>query len=411
MKIGYACIPLMTPYKTTRRLTLSNYNVEKLNLIIKENLDDLHSILIYNKLNEINLFRISSDIIPLGSHAINKVCWWDNFSDKLSDIGSYIINNDLRVSMHPGQYTVLNSPKAEVVRKSIYDLEYHCKFLDSLNLPSNHKIILHVGGIYGDKKDSTTRFIREYNCLSDNIKKRLVIENDERFFSIYDLFEINSKTAVPLIFDNLHYECFGDFHLSLNYILQTVKETWQKDDGDMKIHYSQQHPYKKTGAHGSTTLISNFLDFLSGFDFSNIDIMLEVKDKDVSVLKVINALKEFNDKNYSYSLDELNKYILFLDEKLGKYSTSIIEPITNTNSIIKLYNLLDNLIYNDYNELNFKFALDKAFSSVEIDLNHKEISHYKKLYNNREYENCKQYLKKISDRQGLYLSKTYYFIY
>ena len=142
MKIGYACTPLMVPYKTTRKITVSNYSAEKIDLLIKENLEDLYSILQYNKLNGINLFRISSDIIPLGSHDINKFDWQENYRQLLSNIGSYIKSNNLRVSMHPGQYTLLNSPKSEVVKKSISDLIFHCKFLDSLGLPPSHKIIL-----------------------------------------------------------------------------------------------------------------------------------------------------------------------------------------------------------------------------------------------------------------------------
>lgn len=411
MKIGYACIPLMTPHKTTRKLTLSNYNSDKLNILIKENLDDLYSILIYNKLNDISLFRISSDIIPLGSHNINKVLWWENFSDKLSEIASYIAANNLRVSMHPGQYTVINSPKTDVVKKSILDLEYHCRFLDSLNLPSSHKIILHVGGLYGNKKEAIIRFINEYNSLPNNVKNRLVIENDERFFSIYDLLEINSKTNIPLIFDNLHYECFGDFNLPLNSLLKMVKSTWRKDDGDMKIHYSQQHPNKKTGAHGSTTIISDFLDFLNEFDFSNIDIMLEVKDKDVSALKAIKSINELKNKKITYPVEELNKYKLFLYEKLGNDSNPLIESLISENSYINFYSILDNFIYTNLNQTNFKLALDKAFSSVKTDLNNKEISHYQKLYNSKEYLKCKEYLKKLSDKYSLDLTKTYYFIY
>ncbi|MBM6839362.1 UV DNA damage repair endonuclease UvsE, partial [Clostridium saudiense] len=141
----------------------------------------------------IKLFRISSDIIPLGSHKINNYNWWDNNKELLNKIGDYIKSNNMRVSMHPGQYTLLNSPKKDVVEKSILDLSFHCKFLDALNLPASHKIILHVGGVYNNKKSAINRFVTEYNNLDNSIKKRLIIENDERFFSIYDLLEINSR--------------------------------------------------------------------------------------------------------------------------------------------------------------------------------------------------------------------------
>lgn len=80
--------------------------------------------------------------------------------------------------MHPGQYTVLNSPKEDTVIKAIQDLTYHSKFLDSLNLPSSHKIIIHIGGIYDSKINSTNRFIENYKKLPETVKRRLIIEND-----------------------------------------------------------------------------------------------------------------------------------------------------------------------------------------------------------------------------------------
>ena len=412
MKIGYACTPLMVPYKTTRKITVSNYSAEKIDLLIKENLEDLYSILQYNKLNGINLFRISSDIIPLGSHDINKFDWQENYRQLLSNIGSYIKSNNLRVSMHPGQYTLLNSPKSEVVKKSISDLIFHCKFLDSLGLPPSHKIILHTGGVYGDKKSAIKRFITEYNNLEKNIKDRLIIENDERFFSIYDLLEINACCNVPIVFDNLHYECFGDTSLSIKEILPLVKNTWSDKDGDMKVHYSIQDSFKKKGAHSPTIFIDNFLNYLKDFDFSNVDIMLEVKDKDVSAIKTINTINYIkNSFNTSNFLSEIESYKLFVLEKSEYQGLSILEDIKKTSDFTKLYNFIDSLIYTDYNEINFRLALNKAFESIRNKLNSKEINHYNKTYKNEDYIKCKEYLKKLSDKYNLSLNKTYYFIY
>jgi len=96
-------------------------------------------------------------------------------------------NPNIRGSMHPGQYTVLNSPNEEVVEKSIMDLEYHCKFLDSLGVDYSNKIILHVGGVYGDKISAMERFKHNFNRLSNSLKKRLVIENDDKSYTIEDV--------------------------------------------------------------------------------------------------------------------------------------------------------------------------------------------------------------------------------
>ena len=411
MKIGYACTPIMCQYKTTRTLTLKNYSEENIYPIIENNLYDLLAILKYNSKHHIYMFRISSDIIPLGSHHVNTFPWQKEFKSILDEIGNFIIENNMRVSMHPGQYTLLNSPKDDVVKKSIKDLSFHCNFLDSLNLPPSHKIILHTGGVYGDKASATDRFINTYKTLPENIKNRLIIENDERFFSVYDLFDINEKIKVPIIFDNLHYECFGDLQMNIADILTKVKTTWKDTDGDMKIHYSQQNPLKKKGAHGDTTILHDFISFLKEYDFTNVDIMLEVKDKNISAIKVNNYLQFIKNMLSDEIIKrEVNNYSLFILERLGSSGLSKIQEIEHSLDLLGLYELVDSLMYVEYNEDNFRYALNKAFSLLRYDLNNKEISHYEKNYKNKDYLKCKEYLKKLADKHDL-AQCGYYFCY
>lgn len=411
MKIGYACTPIMCQFKTTRTLILKNYSPENIYPIIENNLNDLLSILKYNKDHNIYMFRISSDIIPLGSHDINTFPWQKEFKGILDEIGKFITKNNMRVSMHPGQYTLLNSPNDDVINKSIKDLSFHCNFLDSLNLPPSHKIILHTGGVYGDKIAATERFIKNYRTLSENIKDRLILENDERFFSIYDLFKINEKINIPLIFDNLHYECFGDFQMNINNVLKKVNQTWKDTDGCMKMHYSQQNPLKKKGAHGDTTILHDFISFLKEYNFNNVDIMLEVKDKDISAIKANNYLLFIkNMLSNEIIKTEINNYSLFILERLGSTGFSKIQEIDNSLNLLNLYELVDSLMYLEYNEDNFRYALNKAFSLLRDSLNNKEISHFDKNYKNKEYLKCKEYLKKLAAKHNLNQCG-YYFCY
>lgn len=152
MSIGYACLTIGVPNTNLKSCTAKNANEEKLLELISHNLNSLENIIEYNIKNNIKLFRISSDLIPFGSSPINTLSWWEIFSSQFSEIGKKIKTSGMRVSMHPGQYTVLNSPNIEVVDRAIDDLNYHTKVLDSIGVGSEHKIVLHIGGVYNDKK-------------------------------------------------------------------------------------------------------------------------------------------------------------------------------------------------------------------------------------------------------------------
>ena len=180
MRIGYACLTVGVRDTNFRTCILKNASEENLLDIIEHNLNSLEKIVDYNIENNIKLFRISSDIIPFGSSPANSLEWWNIFNERFLSIGKKIKEAGIRVSMHPGQYTVLNSPIEDVVYRAVKDLEYHNIFLDSLNVNKENKIILHIGGVYGDKESAVNRFIENYKLLDPKIKDRLVIENDDK---------------------------------------------------------------------------------------------------------------------------------------------------------------------------------------------------------------------------------------
>lgn len=117
------------------------------------NLAALERMIDYNRKNDIKLFRISSDLIPFGSSPINALAW-PEIRKTFDRIGAKIRKNGIRVSLHPGQYTVLNSPTEDVGERAIADLIYHDKILAALGTDTTNKIVLHVGGIYGDKRSN-----------------------------------------------------------------------------------------------------------------------------------------------------------------------------------------------------------------------------------------------------------------
>lgn len=292
MSIGYACIISGSNDYKLKTCILKNASDNRLRELAFYNLNILEKMIDYNIFNGVNLFRISSDIIPFASHLVNRQEWWLENKIFLENLGTKIKNSNLRVSMHPGQYTVLNSPSPLVVERAIADLEYHTLFLDSLKIDSSSKIVLHIGGVYNDKISSIKRFEQSYSMLPQNIKDRLVIENDDKSYSIEDVLNIGLRLSIPVVFDNLHNKINpSDSKLTEYEWIKSCSNTWLGKDGRQKIHYSQQDRLGKSGAHSQTICIEEFMDFYKTISPLNLDIMLEVKDKNISAIECIGAVK------------------------------------------------------------------------------------------------------------------------
>lgn len=290
MAIGYACLTIGVQNTGLSRCILKNATEDKIRSITRSNLSALEAMIDYNIENDIRLFRISSDIIPFGSHPINRVPWWNDFEDMLTRIGKKITAADMRVSMHPGQYTVLNATEPKVVESAIEELNYHGAFLEALGMDLKHKIVLHIGGVYGDKGKSAKAFIDNYFELPQSIRKRLIIENDDKNYTIQDVLAISTKTDTPVVFDNLHHQLNPPMiNLSDFEWIEECSRTWKECDGKQKVHYSQQRVGASSGAHSVTISINQFQEFYCDLQDKDIDIMLEVKDKNLSAIKCMNA--------------------------------------------------------------------------------------------------------------------------
>ncbi|MFX0161981.1 MAG: UV DNA damage repair endonuclease UvsE [Candidatus Hodarchaeota archaeon] len=291
MKIGYPCINRSIGCTANSAFRLASYSEERLIKTVKNNLDCLAKILRYNVENDLLFFRISSDLVPFASHPVCKFDWMNHFSFQFKEIGDYIKENGLRISMHPDQFILINSIREKVVQRSIKELDYHCKVLDAMGLESTAKIQIHVGGVYGDKPKSIERFVERYESLSGSIKKRLVIENDDRLFSLKDCLYINQSTGIPIVFDNFHHECLSNGESIRDAVIQ-AQATWKDKDGMLIVDYSSQKEGEKRGKHAETidlNLFKNFLNEIKSLDF---DIMLEIKDKEKSALKALKLLKK-----------------------------------------------------------------------------------------------------------------------
>ena len=288
MKIGYACTLANPIYGRMKTCRIKDVDEARLNELIAHNMGVLKRMMEYNVKNKIHLFRISSDLIPFGSSDVNQLRWWDDFRNQFEEIGMIAKDHQIRLSMHPGQYTVLNSPDKQVVERAVADLEYHCRILDAMKLDNTNKIIIHVGGVYQNRKEAIQRFETNYLELPEHIKRRLVIENDDRSYSAEEVLTISKKLNIPMVFDVFHHEVLpSNQGWTLEQWLDEIQESWDVKDGSMKIHYSLQALNKRAGAHSQTIDLTYFVPFYQNIQNRDLDVMLEVKDKNVSAIKCI----------------------------------------------------------------------------------------------------------------------------
>lgn len=283
MKIGYACINTTLP-TSSKTFRLASYTEERFVDTVRANLENLQKVLDWNLENNILFFRISSGIIPFASHPVCTSPWQTHFFKELASIGNFIKKHKMRVSMHPDQFVLINSLSEDIFQRSVSELEYHAKLLDLMGIDKTHKLQIHVGGAYGEKPKSMDRFVERYALLSPQITDRLVIENDDRLFSLKDCLYISQKTSIPILFDTFHHSIFNNGE-SLSEALALAFPTWQKQDGSPIIDYSSQEKNARVGNHAKTIDVSNFTQELKNFATQDVNIMLEIKDKEASALK------------------------------------------------------------------------------------------------------------------------------
>lgn len=412
LKIGYACIPLGVDARINRGFLLKNLTEEKFYETVRKNLEDLYQILEYNLSQGILLFRISSDIIPFGSHPEMNFPWTERFDGELKKIGSFIHENGIRVSMHPGQYTVLNSPREDVVAKAVQDIEYHRMLLDAIGTGYDCKIVIHTGGVYKDKKAAVIRFQKNFALLSEAAQKRVVLENDERSFNILEVLDICRTLDIPAVFDFFHHQLnppeqetvFGD-------LLEAIQSTWKKLDGRMKVHYSDGEKVQKKGAHGKTVMVEKFLDFYDRIKTISPDVMLEVKDKDISAIKVIYTLKDRVSTRERTQLWAKYKYTVM--EKSYALYKECSRVINSARPMADFFLLVDQAHNLPYKPGAFINGAQHVWGYFKDRASEKERQEFFSLCeNDPEPVKIKNFLKRMAVKyQEDYLLQSYYFIY
>ncbi|KAI5859505.1 UV-endonuclease UvdE-domain-containing protein [Durotheca rogersii] len=213
------------------------------------NARDIVKMLRWNDRYGIKFMRLSSEMFPFASHEVYGYRLAPFASETLAEAGRVAAELGHRLTVHPGQYTQLASPREEVLRNSVRDLVYHDEMLSLLQLPAqldrDAVMVLHMGGTYGNKAATLARFRRNYAALPPGVRARLVLENDDVAWSVHDLLPLCEELGIPLVLDFHHHNIVFDRarvregSRDLVPLLPRIRATWAPRGITPKMHYSE----------------------------------------------------------------------------------------------------------------------------------------------------------------------------
>ena len=299
IRFGLCCIFREEPIKfrrtTAKYLQAFSRNQQLKNLaeICRHNAQALHNALRYCRDHDIKDFRINSQILPLKTHPeigyhIEDLPFHDQIIQTFKDCGRFCQKHDIRTTFHPDQFILLSSPSSEVVQRSVADLIYQAEVAKWVNADV---INIHGGGAYGDKRTSLHRLRKQIEQLSEAVRSRLTLENDDRVYTPKDLLPVCKDMDIPLVYDVHHHRCLPDGS-SVEATTELAVGTWSREP---LFHLSSPKYGWNSGKPG------NHHDYIDADDFpacwTNLDITVEVeaKAKELAVLKL---KQDFIDRTY-----------------------------------------------------------------------------------------------------------------
>ena len=300
MNLGYACInmtlgsqkPKVTTNRSMVKKTFNEKGIEYAGELGLLNSFDLFKILQWNNKHNIKVFRLSSDMFPWASeYGIENSPYYKRIETVLQGCGHYAKTNGIRITCHPGPFNVLVSPNEKVVQNTITDLEIHGKIFDMLGLDRTpyNKINIHCNGVYGDKISAMDRFCDNFQRLSDSVKSRLTVENDDKstMYSVKDLMYIHEKIDIPIVFDYHHHK-FQTGDLTEEQALSLAVSTWPKGIKPI-VHYSESKSLHENNDKLKPQAHSDYINELPNTYGFDVDIMVEAKAKELSILPFLNS--------------------------------------------------------------------------------------------------------------------------
>ena len=237
----------------------------------------------------IGAFRISSQILPLATHPVSGYTLESLDADgvirrSFASAGELARLHNVRLSFHPDQFVVLNSIRDEVVAASILELDTQARLGELVGADT---ITLHVGGMTDGKPAALERLERNIDRLSLAARSRLALENDDRLFTVKDLYELCLRSRVPLVYDVHHHRCNPD-GLDVETATNLSTETWRGREPWMHL---------ATARDGATAANPRpHADYIDPADFPGewvnrtITVDVEAKAKDAAIVALLDAL-------------------------------------------------------------------------------------------------------------------------
>jgi UV DNA damage endonuclease len=274
-----------------RKSTLDLKGISYQSELALQNASDLIHILEWNRQNGIFFFRMSSDMIPWGNTIeLESLPDYKKIAEALKKAGDFAKFHNMRLSMHPGPFTTLSSPNRNVVENGIKDLELHGKVMDLMGLTRSryNKINIHIGGTHGDKMACLERFATNFQSLSKSVKSRLTVENDDKesLYTVKDLMYLYEKAGIPIVFDYHHHKCQKD-PMTEEQALKLAVSTWPKDIIPV-VHYSESKALHENNSKIKPQAHSDYFTGFPNLYKLDLDIMLECKMKELSLLEIKN---------------------------------------------------------------------------------------------------------------------------
>jgi UV DNA damage endonuclease len=299
IRLGLCCIFKAEPIKF-RTVTYANLKKEHitnsqpyhyLSQIIEHNCLSLRQAIQFCADNGIGSFRVNSQFFPLATHpevayTIERLPQAENILKLLQDCKNLAQELNIRLTLHPDQFILLNSPSQEVLKASLLELEYQNDLATKIGADV---IIIHAGGVYGDKKTALERLELQLEILPTSLKQKLTLENDDRLYSPQDLLPLCLKYQIPLIYDVHHHRCHPD-ELNVEQATELACSTWNREP---LFHLSS--PIDGWGNLKSARKHHDLID-LADFPMQwktlpALTIEIEAKAKEVAIAQLIQDLK------------------------------------------------------------------------------------------------------------------------